>query len=59
MKKTRISLVIMMGLFTLVGLYQGNKNMEINNAENIDSAVLYNSSSIMPMTGDPGTIPPR
>ncbi|WP_346928107.1 hypothetical protein [Clostridium sp.] len=59
MKKAIISLSIIMGLFTFLGLYQGNKNVHINSVDNIDSVALYTSSVIMPMTGDPGTIPPR
>lgn len=55
MKKAIISIIIMMELFMSIELYQGNKNMEISSADNIGAVTL----EIMPMTSEPGTIPPR
>ncbi|HBA05087.1 hypothetical protein IO99_12860 [Clostridium sulfidigenes] len=54
MKKTIISLSIMMGLFTLIGLYQGNRNMVVNNVDNISMDRLDTSHGIFPMTEEPG-----
>lgn len=55
MKKAIIFIIIMTELFMAIGLYQGNKNMEISSTDNTGVFTL----EIMPMTSDPGTVPPR
>ena len=54
MKKTIISLLIMIGLFTFIGLNQADENIEINNANNTKLLALDANIGIMPMSGDPG-----
>ncbi|HAR85570.1 MAG TPA: hypothetical protein DCR69_07540 [Clostridium sp.] len=54
MKKTIISLLIMIGLFTFIGLNQADENIEINNANNTKLLALDANIGIMPMGGDPG-----
>lgn len=54
MKKTIISLLIMMGLFTFIGLNQANENIEINSANNTKLLALDANIGIIPMAGEPG-----
>lgn len=50
MKKTIISLLIMMGLFTFIGLYQANKS----SANNTSLLALDANINAIPMAVEPG-----
>lgn len=54
MKKTIVYLLIIMGLFTSIGLYQDDKSMLINSVNNMKYTTLDTSINAFPMIEEPG-----